>query len=85
MSNQERKALGSKRVDMLLESALARVWSMVLLACKQGWRQEFSDGEANFSDKGAKIWLSEYYKCQKSPTKSLFTFRLGASMLRWGL
>ena len=39
---------------------------------------------ANSSDEGAKIWLSGYYKCKKSPKKSLFTFRRGASMLRRG-
>ena len=32
---------------------------------------------ADSSDEGAKIWFSEYYKCQKSPKKSLFTFRRG--------
>ena len=37
---------------------------------KQGWRQEFPD-------EGAKIWVSGYYKCHKSPKKSLFTFRQG--------
>ena len=40
--------------------------------------------EADSSDKGAKIWFSGYYKCQKSPTKSLSTFQRGASMLRRG-
>ena len=30
----------------------------------QGWRQEFSDGGADSSDEGAKIWFSGYYKCQ---------------------
>ena len=39
---------------------------------------------ADSSDEGAKIWFSGYYKCQKSPKKSLFTFRRGASMLRRG-
>ena len=34
---------------------------------KQGWRQEFSDGGADSSDEGAKIWFSGYYRCQKSP------------------
>ena len=29
---------------------------------------------AESSDEGAKIWLSGYYKCQRSPKKSLFTF-----------
>ena len=33
---------------------------------------------ADSSDEGAKIWFSGYYKCQKSPKKSLFTFRRGA-------
>ena len=36
------------------------------------------------SNEGAKIWFSGYYKCQISPKKSLFSFLLGASMLRWG-
>ena len=40
---------------------------------------------ADSSDEGAKRWFSGYYKCQKSPKKSLFTFRRGASMLRRGL
>ena len=40
---------------------------------------------AGSSDEGAKIWFSRYYKCQKSPKKSLFFFRRGASMLRRGL
>ena len=35
-------------------------------------------------DEGAKIWFSGYYKCQKSPKKSLFVFRRGTSMLRRG-
>ena len=51
---------------------------------------ELRGGVRNFpmgaysSDEGAKIWFSGYYKCQKSPKKSLFTFRRGASMLRRG-
>ena len=28
----------------------------------------------DYSDEGAKIWFSGYYKCQKSPKKSRFTF-----------
>ena len=43
----------------------------------QGWRQEFSDGGADSSDEGAKIWFSGYHKYQKVPIKSLFTFRRG--------
>ena len=39
---------------------------------------------ADSSDEGAKIWFLRHYKCQRSPKKSLFTFRLGASMLRRG-
>ena len=35
----------------------------------QGWRQEFSNRGADYSDKGARIRLSGYCKCQKSPTK----------------
>ena len=35
----------------------------------QGWRQEFSKRGADSSDEGAKIQLSGYCKCQKSPTK----------------
>ena len=34
----------------------------------QGWRQEFPDWGADSSDEGAKILLSGYFKCQKSPT-----------------
>ena len=49
-----------------------------------GVRQEFSERGADSSNEGAKIWLSGYYKGQKSPKKSLFTFRQGASMLRRG-
>ena len=37
------------------------------LTFDQEWRQEFSDGGADSSDEGAKIWFSGYYKCQKSP------------------
>ena len=37
------------------------------------------------SDEVAKIWFSGYYKGQKFPKKSLFTFQRGASMLRRGL
>ena len=40
---------------------------------------------ADSSNEGAKIWFSGYYKSQKSPKESLFTFRRGASMLRRGL
>ena len=29
---------------------------------------------ADSSDEGAKIWFSEYYKCQNLRKKSLFTF-----------
>ena len=32
---------------------------------------------ADSSDKGAKIWFSGYYECQKSPKKLCFTFRRG--------
>ena len=39
-----------------------------------GWRQEFSDGGADSSDEGAKIRFLGYYKCQKAPKKSCFTF-----------
>ena len=63
-------------------------YSTCITACIlsiQGWRQELSDGGADSYYEGAKIWLSGYYKCQKSPKKLLFTFRRGASMLRWGL
>ena len=38
---------------------------------RQGWRQEFSDRGADSSDEGARIWFSEYYKCQNSLKKSL--------------
>ena len=34
---------------------------------------------ADSSDEGAKIRLSGYCKCQKSPTKELFTFRRGVA------
>ena len=36
----------------------------------QGWCQEFSDRGTDSSDKGAKIRLSGYCKCQKSPKNS---------------
>ena len=35
----------------------------------QGWRQEFSDRGADSSNEVAKVRLSGYCKCQKSPTK----------------
>ena len=38
-------------------------------ALLQGWRQEFSDRGADSFDEGARIRLSVYCKCQKSPTK----------------
>ena len=41
----------------------------------QGWRQEFSDGRADSSDEGTKIWLLWYYKCQKSPSESTLKLR----------
>ena len=41
--------------------------------------------EADSSDEGAKIWFLGYYKCQKSPKKSPFSFQRGASMLRRGV
>ena len=43
-------------------------------ALRQGWRQEFSD-------EGAEMWFLGYYKCQKSPKKSCFTFRRGHSLV----
>ena len=52
--------------------------------CHQAWRQEFSDEMLTLPASGAKIWFSGSFKCQKSPKKSLFTFRLGGSMLRRG-
>ena len=42
---------------------------------------KFSDGKADSFDEGTKMWCSGYSKCQKSPKKSLFTWRR-ASMLR---
>ena len=39
---------------------------------------------ANSSDEGAKMWFSGYQRSQKSPKKSIFPFRPGASMLQWG-
>ena len=48
-----------------------------VLNLTQGWRQEFSDGGADSSDEGGKIWFSGYYKRQKSPKKLLSTFRRG--------
>ena len=51
----------------------------------RGGARNFPTGVADSSDEGAKIWFSGYFKCQKSPKKSLFTFRLGASMPRRGL
>ena len=44
-------------------------------SCHQGSRN-FPTG-ADSSNEGAKIWFSGYYKCQKSPKKSPFTFRRG--------
>ena len=35
----------------------------------QGWHQKFSDRGADSSDKGAKIRLPGYRKCQESPKK----------------
>ena len=46
-----------------------------------GGARNFPTG-ADSSDEGAKIWFSGYYKRQKSPKKSPFTFRLGATMLQ---
>ena len=43
--------------------------NIVLGGKGQGWRLGFSDRGADSSDKGAKIRLSGYCKCQKSPTK----------------
>ena len=40
---------------------------------------------ADSSDEGAKIWISGYYKCQKSPKKSRFTFRRGLACSDGGL
>ena len=40
---------------------------------------------ADFSDKGAKIWFSGHYKCQKSPKRSRFTFRRGLACSDGGL
>ena len=45
------------------------LFSRPKLTLLQGWRQEFSDSGADSSDEGAKIRLSGYCKCQKSPTK----------------
>ena len=50
----------------------------------QRWRQEFSYGGADSSDRGAKIRFSGYYKCQKSSKILCFTFRRRASILRRG-
>ena len=73
-------------LQIALFLVLVFLTSTYLLHCQnQGWHQEFSDGRADSSDEGATIWFSGYYKCQKSPEKSLFTFRRGASLLRWGL
>ena len=49
----------------------------------RGGARNFPTG-ADSSDEGAKIWFSGCYKCHKSPKKSLFTCRRGASMLRRG-
>ena len=43
----------------------------------RGAARDFPTG-ADSSDEGVKIWFSGYNECQKSPTKSLFTFRRGA-------
>ena len=56
-----------------------------LITRDQGWRQECSNRGVDSSNEGAEIWFSEYNKCQKSPKKSLFNFRQGASLLRRGL
>ena len=39
----------------------------------QGGARNFPTG-ADSSDEGTTIWFSGYYKCQKSPKKSPFTF-----------
>ena len=39
---------------------------------------------ADSSHEGAKLWFSGYYKCQRSPKKSLFTLRRVANLLRRG-
>ena len=43
----------------------------------RGGTRNFPTG-ADSSDEGAKICTSGYYKCQKSPKKSRFTFRRGS-------
>ena len=44
---------------------------------KTGLASEIFRRGADSSDEGAKIWFSGCSKCQKSPKKSLFTFRRG--------
>ena len=51
----------------------------------QGWRQEFSDGGADSFDEGAKIWFSEYYKCQKYPKNSFSPSDAGLACSDGGL
>ena len=53
------------------------VFLLLYLCSQTGWRQEISDRGADSSDEGAKIRLSGYCKYQKSPKKSLSTFRRG--------
>ena len=91
---QKKQAFKSFKIELLELSPTANLMLRADHLCKdldgkpstsQGWRQKFSGGGTDSSDEGAKIWYSGYYKCQKSPKKSLFTFRQGASILRRGL
>ena len=51
----------------------------------RGGARNFPTGGLTLPTRGAKIWFLGYYKCQKSPKKSCFTFRRLASMLLGGL
>ena len=74
----EYQSLQTKKKDLQLDPCLLLIMCIflvhIVLGVNQGWHQEFSNGRADSSDKGAKIWLSGYYKCQKSPKKLLFIF-----------
>ena len=69
-----------KTFKLFLNRKICRTVRLVEI---RGGARIFRQG-ADSSDEGAKIWFSGYYKCQKSPKKSLFTFRRGASMLQLG-
>ena len=57
-----------------IQFGIWKVQRLIKALVPRGGTRNFPMG-AESSDEGAKIWFSGYYKCQKSPTKSLFTFR----------